>query len=288
MRVICFGSGSNGNSLLVQSDDTAILIDSGVPVRTLRTSLREAGVADGGLSAVLISHEHSDHVRSAPQIAKYHRVPYFGTAGTRRALERSIRCDWLQMSEGVSFSIGSLEIVPVAVSHDANEPVGFVVSDGELRVAIFTDLGEPSTDVASAIRGASLIVLESNYDEVMLRNGPYPVHLKRRIRGPLGHLANDVCATMLLNAVDGQSRDVWLAHLSEQNNHPRIARETSEVSLKSSSQEIKVSTLPRYGSTLAWDSTEADTRPRQASLFGHAAESVKRMTGLFGEDDDAD
>lgn len=268
MRVTCIGSGSNGNSMLVQCRETAVLIDSGVPVRMLRSALSGAGVPDGGLSAVLISHEHSDHIRSATQLRKYHPVPYFGTAGTRRALERTLRCDWQLMSEGASITIGSLSVVPVAVSHDANEPVGFVISDGTARVAIFTDLGEPSSHVADAIRGASLIVLESNYDEVMLSRGPYPMHLKRRIRGPLGHLANDVCASLLVDAVGEQTRDVWLAHLSEQNNHPQIAKRTSEEGLRSGAQRITVSTLPRYGSTLSWDSDEAASRPRQASLFG--------------------
>ncbi len=285
MRVTCFGSGSNGNSLLVQSGETAILIDAGVPIRTLRSALRQAGVLDGGLSAVLISHEHSDHIRSATQIPKYHRVPYFGTAGTRRAIERSVHSEWQAMTDGVCFSIGSLEITPVAVSHDANEPVGFVIADGELKVAIFTDLGEPSSDVSSAIRGASLIVLESNYDEVMLRNGPYPTHLKRRIRGPLGHLANDVCSELLANNVDNHTDDVWLAHLSEKNNLPRIAHATAEASLRSSGKHIRISTLPRYGATLSWDSDEAGNRPRQQSLFEDALESVKQIGRLFGHED---
>jgi len=267
VRVTCFGSGSNGNAMLVQSGATAVMIDSGVPVRTLRSALREAGVSDGGLSAVLISHEHSDHIRSVTQIAKYQSVPYFATAGTRRALESTLRCDWHIMAEGEGLAVGTLQIVPVAVSHDANEPVGFMITDGEVRVAIFTDLGEPSSDVAAAIRGASLIVLESNYDDLMLSRGPYPMPLKRRIRGPLGHLANDVCASLLVDAAGEETRDVWLAHLSEHNNHPKIARETSEAGLRSTRHQIKISTLPRYGSTLSWDSQEAGSRPRQASLF---------------------
>ncbi len=285
VRVTCFGSGSNGNSLLVQSGTTAILIDAGVPIRTLRASLRQTGVSDGGLNAVLISHEHSDHIRSATQVAKYHRVPYFGTIGTRRAIERSVHGEWQPMTGGVGFSIGSLEITPVAVSHDANEPVGFLIAEGETKVAIFTDLGEPSSDVSSAIRGASLVVLESNYDETMLRNGPYPTHLKRRIRGPLGHLANDICSTLLADNVDDHTGDIWLAHLSEKNNLPRIAHATAEASLRSSLKRIRISTLPRYGATLSWDSDEAASRPRQQSLFGDALESVKQLTGLFGHED---
>ncbi len=166
-----------------------------------------------------------------------------------------------------TFSIDSLAVTPIGVSHDAEEPVGFLFQDGNTRVAIFTDLGEPNADVAAAMAGASLVVLESNYDEEMLRCGPYPVHLKRRIRGPLGHLANSACAGLLEQTIDGQTTDVWLAHLSEKNNRPSIARAVTETTLKSSQKSIHVVTLPRYGQTVSWDSEQLIQRPRQSALF---------------------
>lgn len=267
MRVTCFGSGSNGNSLLVQSVLTSVLIDSGVPIRLLRAGLRQAGVQDGQLDAVLISHEHHDHVRSLPQIARYQPVTFFGTPGTIRAVGGRSPLNWQTMSATATFTVGDLEITPLEVSHDAEEPVGFLIANGDCRVAIFTDLGEPNVDVASALNGAALVVLESNYDEGMLRSGRYPEHLKRRIRGPLGHLANHVCADLMARAIDGRTLDVWLAHLSENNNRPQIARAVAEASLVAAALRPNVTTLPRFGETISWDSSTATARPRQTTLF---------------------
>ncbi len=267
MRVTCFGSGSNGNAMLIQSGTTSVLIDSGIPVRLLRSLLRRAGVVDGALDAILISHEHSDHVRSATQIAKYQPVPYFGTEGTICGFGRQLSFVWERMTAGETLSIGELEIIPVDVSHDAQEPVGFCVRHGDCQVAIFTDLGEPNTDVASALAGSSLIVLESNYDELMLKIGPYPERLKRRIRGPRGHLANDVSADLIARTIDDQTADVWLAHLSDKNNRPDIARSVAAKRLQASDLRPFITTLPRYGDTAVWDSQAVALRHRQETLF---------------------
>ncbi len=267
MQVTCFGSGSNGNSLLVQSETTSVLIDAGVPVRLIRGGLRQAGVPDALLAAVLISHEHHDHIRSATQLARHQPVPFFGTRGTIRALGGGLAVDWHPMSDGLEFSVGDLRITPLTVSHDAEEPVGFVISDGMIRVSIFTDLGEPSTDVSNAIHGASLVVLESNYDEEMLRVGPYPAHLKRRIRGPLGHLSNAVCADVVAGSIDGRTTEVWLAHISEKNNRPHIAKAATQATVGAGSDAPRVTALPHFGSSIFWDSTTAADRPRQTSLF---------------------
>ena len=267
MKVTCFGSGSDGNAHLIQSGETALLVDSGVPVRGLRSGLRQAGVLDGELSAILISHEHHDHIRSARQISRYQPVPFYGTAGTERAMGRKLVVDWETISDGQQFAVKNLRITPVMVSHDAQEPVGFIVEEGDLKVAIFTDLGEPNADVASAIQGASLIIIEANYDAEMLRIGPYPAHLKKRIRGPLGHLANDECAELIENHIDGQTTDVWLAHLSEKNNRPDIAKLAVEKRLRSTSAVPKIVTLPRFGQSVFWDSVAAANRPQQTSLF---------------------
>ncbi len=267
MKVTCFGSGSDGNAHLIQSGETALLIDSGVPVRGLRSGLRQAGVLDGQLNAILISHEHHDHIRSASQISRYQPVPFYGTVGTVRAVGRKLLVEWETMREGEQFTIRNLRVTPVGVSHDAQEPVGFIVEEGDLKVAIFTDLGESNADVGSALHGAALVVIEANYDENMLRVGPYPAHLKKRIRGPLGHLANDECAELVENHIDYRTTDVWLAHLSEKNNRPEIAKLAVDERLRSSSAVPKITTLPRFGHTVFWDSAAAASRPQQTSLF---------------------
>ena len=266
MLVTSFGSGSNGNAFLVQSGTTSLLIDAGVPIRLLRSGLKQAGVDDGQLTAALISHEHIDHVRSLPQLLRYQTAPFLATGGTIRAL-RTTNVGWSRITPAESFAVEALTVTPIGVSHDAEEPVGFLIQERDVRVAIFTDLGEANTDVCSALSGAALIVLESNYDERMLQAGPYPAHLKRRIRGPLGHLGNHACAELLAGHAGKQTSDVWLAHLSEKNNRPDIARTSAELRLTICAVCPTVTTVPRFGTSISWDSDQIRKRPRQATLF---------------------
>lgn len=266
MRVTSFGSGSNGNAFLVQAGSTALLIDAGVPIRLLRSGLRQAGVDDGKLTAALITHEHIDHVRAAAQLCRYHPVPYLATEGTIGELGHC-SADWVRISASLSVRVGEIDVTPVAVSHDAAEPVGFVIEHDAVRVALFTDLGETTDDVCSALSDASLIVLESNYDEKMLRAGPYPAHLKRRIRGPRGHLGNADCGALLVAQMSDRTSDVWLAHLSEKNNRPELARASAETLLGGAAKCPTITPVPRFGSSIVWDSEQVTARPRQASLF---------------------
>jgi len=266
MRVTSFGSGSNGNAFLVQAGSTALLIDAGVPIRLLCTGLRLAGVGDGQLTAALITHEHIDHVRAAAQLCRYQPVPYLATEGTIGAL-RHCPADWTRVSASASLRVGEIDVTPIAVSHDAAEPVGFVVEHDGVRVSLFTDLGETTEDVCSALSDSSLIVLESNYDEQMLRSGPYPAHLKRRIRGPRGHLGNADCADLLAAHMSDRTSDVWLAHLSVKNNRPDIARASAEMRLGGAAACPTISTVPRFGASISWDSAHVVATPRQASLF---------------------
>jgi len=252
MRVTSFGSGSNGNAFLVQAGATALLID--------------AGVADGELTATLITHEHIDHVRAAAQLCRYQPVPYLATEGTIGELHHC-RVDWSRISATTSVRVGEVDVTPIAVSHDAAEPVGFVVDHAGVRVALFTDLGETSTDVCSALSDASLIVLESNYDEQMLRSGPYPAHLKRRIRGPRGHLGNADCGELLAAHMSDRTVGVWLAHLSDMNNRPDVARASAEARLRGVATCPTITPVPRFGASIVWDSEQLAPRPRQASLF---------------------
>ncbi len=266
MRVTSFGSGSNGNAFLVQAGSTALLIDAGVPIRLLHSGLRHAGVGDSRLTATFITHEHVDHVRAAAQLCRYQPVPFLATEGTIGEL-RHCRADWTRIRATVPVRVGEIDVTPVAVSHDAADPVGFVIEHDGVRVALFTDLGETTADVRSALSDASLIVLESNYDEHMLRSGPYPAHLKRRIRGPLGHLGNADCGELLAAHMGDRTTDVWLAHLSDKNNRPDIARASAEARLGGAALCPTITPVPRFGSSIVWDSEQAIVRPRQASLF---------------------
>jgi phosphoribosyl 1,2-cyclic phosphodiesterase len=265
MRVTCLASGSSGNCLLVQTDSTAILLDAGVGVRTVRRELAERGVGDHQLSAILITHEHEDHIRALPSIVRYQRAAVYATDGTIHCLRPRLTAEFERVEPEMALVVGDLTITAVRVSHDAAEPVGFVMHDAETTVAVFTDLGEVNGDVAVAVADAELVVLESNYDEQMLARGPYPAHLKQRIRGARGHLGNGECADFLARCLTTTTGEVWLAHLSQNNNRPALAQAASRSRLGPSGPRVR--TLPRHGAIVSWDSREAVKRPRQLNLF---------------------
>jgi phosphoribosyl 1,2-cyclic phosphodiesterase len=268
VRVTSLGSGSNGNAFVIQAGNTTVLLDAGIPIRTLRAGIRALGLDECALSAVVVSHEHSDHVRALPQICRAHTGRCLATAGTSRQLRAlSIEADWETLRAGERFDLGGLALTPLSVSHDAAEPVGFLFENGAACVAVVTDLGQSNGDVEAAISRAQLVVLESNYDDAMLSRGSYPAHLKRRIRGPRGHLSNGECASVLGRHLTSSITEIWLAHLSENNNRPTLAYETVINEVGSGPGHPAVRPLPRYGRTVTWDYEVIHTTPRQVSLF---------------------
>ena len=266
MRVTSLGSGSSGNAFLISSRATTVLVDAGVPFRTLRAALDLASVPN--LSAVLVTHEHIDHVRALPRLARLSPAPWFATSGTASALSSDADTEshpWEILGAGSPRNIGDLEVTAFHVSHDAREPVGFLIDDGDARAIIVTDLGAGSDGLADVVAMAELVIFEANYDPVMLQRGPYPASLKQRISGPLGHLSNDDCAIFLAGAVTDRCRDIWLAHLSETNNRPGLAAAATEQRLREAGRRPAVRPLPRRA-TVSWDSDAARLRPRQARL----------------------
>lgn len=246
MRIVSLGSGSSGNGFLLDTGDIALLVDCGVGVRTVQAALRDFDAQDR-LAAIVVSHEHVDHVRSIESIARRTGSPIVTTHGTYQAI-RSER-PFSRRAAGERLADSGVEIQFVSVSHDAAEPCGFVVDDGRLRVAIFTDLGYVGEPVIEAMREADVIVLESNYDRRMLRFGPYPARLKRRIESPTGHLSNDDCATALVAAASGRTRAIWLAHLSDKNNAPDIAIASAREAVALAGLSTPVGVLARYERT---------------------------------------
>lgn len=243
MRLYSLGSGSSGNAFLLENGETSLLIDCGVGARALRKALQDLDLI-GRLSGVLISHEHSDHIRSLPSLRRYESAPVYATEGTLRHIGRDP--GWKTLQSSRTERIGELDVTPISVSHDAEEPCGFVVQAGSQTVAIFTDLGIPNADVFDALTEADVIILEANYCENMLRASAYPAFLKSRIRGPAGHLSNHDCATMLVSAVSERTRSVWLAHLSENNNAPDVAVDTVSEALFVNDVSLPVTALPRF------------------------------------------
>ncbi len=226
MRFASIGSGSEGNGLVVEAGDTRVMIDCGFGVRETAKRLARLDIEPQSLSAILVTHEHSDHVGGVAAFAARHGIPVwltFGTlsqTGTRFAgMERVFGFD----SHDV-FVIGDLEICPFPVPHDAREPVQFVITDGAFRLGVLTDLGMSTPCVEQSLSGCDALVLECNHDLQMLADSDYPAALKKRISGRFGHLHNEGAAE-LLNALDtSRLKHVLAAHLSKHNNTPDKAR----------------------------------------------------------------
>ncbi len=228
LRFACLGSGSEGNALVVHAQcgllPTRILVDNGFGPRLLEKRLARVGLAFADINAIVVTHEHSDHAGGVAALLKRRPMPLFATAGTARAARLQHSPHWRRIQAAMPITLGELWVLPFAVPHDAEEPVQFVFSDGDRRLGLLTDIGEPTLDVAAALSGVHALLLECNHDAEMLRTGTYPENLKARIRGNRGHLSN-VQAGQLLGLVDRSALNfIAAAHLSRRNNRPQLAR----------------------------------------------------------------
>jgi phosphoribosyl 1,2-cyclic phosphodiesterase len=237
MRFASLGSGSEGNGLVVEVATggaiTRVLIDCGFGVRETVTRLARLGLAPSELSAILVTHEHSDHIGGVAALAARYDIPVwltFGTLDTVDDLLMEVPRVYGFDSHDV-FAIGAIEVRPFPVPHDAREPVQFVLSDGARKLGVLTDIGTTTPYVQSQLSGCHALVLECNHDEAMLANGSYPYSLKQRIASRYGHLCNDAAAD-LLRAIDStRLKHIVAAHLSQQNNTPALARSTLAAAL---------------------------------------------------------
>jgi phosphoribosyl 1,2-cyclic phosphodiesterase len=226
MRFCCLGSGSEGNGLVVESGSTRILIDCGFAVGETVLRLARNGVEPESLAAVVVTHEHADHLGGVPRFAARFGLPVWLTHGTLAAANgRLSSLPSVNPFDGHdAFVIGDLALAPVPVPHDAREPVQFVFGDGARRLGLLTDLGMSTPHVAACLSGCDALVLECNHDPEMLAGSDYPAALKARIAGRHGHLANAAAADLLRNIDHSRLQHVFAAHLSRQNNRPEFAR----------------------------------------------------------------
>lgn len=266
VEVRSLGSGSSGNALLIIADGMTVVVDCGITPRTFATVLRAAGFELGKVDAVLLSHEHVDHVRGLPPLLR-NGTPVISTAGTARAAGVPTR-NWHELRPDVQLRVGGLVVTALPVAHDAAEPCGFLIEATETRVCVLTDLGSVSDALRDPIADADLIVLEANHDEAMLRRGPYPPHLIRRILSAKGHLSNATSADLLTSALrsDARLRTIWLAHLSTTNNRPALAQQAVRRALAEHGQTHVVESLPRHGLGPLWRPGEAPRVPLQMAL----------------------
>lgn len=221
-----FASGSSGNALLIRCNEQAILIDCGLSRRIIEQHLRYAGVTPGQLSAILLTHEHTDHSAGAGALARAHDIPIIGSNGTVEAIRNSLPqgTAYAAVRQGERASIGCFDVTSFSVPHDAVEPVGFRIQTEHGTIGIAIDLGCWDDSIASMLEATDLVVVEANHDRARLAVAPYPIEIIRRIASAKGHLDNAETGRLLTaSATDDRPRTVWLAHLSENANEPKLA-----------------------------------------------------------------
>jgi phosphoribosyl 1,2-cyclic phosphodiesterase len=224
LSVTSLASGSSGNALLVRHAEASILVDCGIPLRTLEGLLRYQNVEPCTIGAVVLTHEHGDHAFSAAALARRYGIPVLANAATRAALADELAglpAETLPVGELAA--VGPFELRSFRVPHDAADPVGLRISAAGATVAVAVDLGSWSEELVAQLCGADLLVVEANHDRELLRAAPYPWPIQQRIFGPLGHLDNVQCGELIARVCAAAPCDIWLAHLSQQSNTPQVA-----------------------------------------------------------------
>lgn len=234
MKICVFASGSSGNCLLLSSGDTNILIDAGISMRRVVSALAQTGLTMENIGGVLITHEHSDHISGLKMLIKYYSVPVYAprtVANRLRGMMPGIEDCLHVIPVGEQFVVGGVNVSAFHTPHDTDESVGYRIEDGNV-FALATDMGHVTDEVEQALTGADTVLIESNHDEEMLRYGPYPVYLKRRILSERGHLSNEGCALLARRLAEKGTRRIILGHLSRENNRPELALAASKAALE--------------------------------------------------------
>ena len=244
MRFASLGSGSKGNATLVASDSGAILIDCGFSMRKTLARLASVGMAADDLDAILVTHEHGDHVRGVAALCRRFGVPVYATRGTIAAVSAGRHalqgCEVHSLEAGRAFRAGPFRCLPVPVPHDAREPCQYVLEADDRRLGVLTDLGSLTPAVVASYAECDALMLEANHDLQLLQQGPYPPPLKRRVGGALGHLSNAQSATLLSHCNVDRLQHLVLSHLSEQNNTPGHALAAVHAVVEHGQERIQV------------------------------------------------
>lgn len=242
LSVSVLASGSRGNATYVSDGHTAILIDAGLSGVEIQRRLASKGIDPKSLDAILVSHEHADHIQGVGVLSRRFGLTVHISDGTRQASGTALGklSGLIPFTCGHSFGIGSLAIHPFSISHDAEDPAGFTIGCNGSKVGVATDLGIVTGVVKTHLEACDILIIEANHDARMLIDGPYPWPLKQRIRGRSGHLSNDDTALLLEALQHDRLAHVILAHLSEENNTPDKARQTVEAALNGASTKVHV------------------------------------------------
>jgi len=225
LRFAYLGSGSQGNGLVVEAGASRVLLDCGFTLAETVKRLARLGLVPDDLDAIVVTHEHDDHIGGVARFARKHKLPVWMTYGTLRGLEAQFETVAVSLIEGYqSFAVGAIEAMPYPVPHDAGEPAQFVFSDGARRLGVLTDTGCSTPHIEELLSGCDALALECNHDLELLRNSSYPSSLKQRIAGRFGHLDNGSAARLLASLDRSRLQHLVAVHLSQQNNSPELAR----------------------------------------------------------------
>ncbi len=237
MKLCSIASGSSGNCIFVGTDETNLLVDVGISKKKMIEGLSQIDVCPSSIKGILVTHEHSDHVKGLGVIARQYKIPIFGTKETIEEVRKMSRLGKIEDSlfheikPDTPFVLGDIEINPFSSFHDAKNPVCYTFKKEEHKVGVATDLGTYDDYIVKHLTGCEILLLEANHDVNMLQVGKYPYELKRRVLGDYGHLSNDTSGKLLTKIMDKQLKYIFLGHLSKENNYPALAYETVKYEL---------------------------------------------------------
>ncbi|MBE7064630.1 MAG: MBL fold metallo-hydrolase [Ruminococcaceae bacterium] len=255
MKFCSLYSGSSGNCIFVGDKDTKLLIDAGVSCTRIEKALREIGEAACDIQAILITHEHQDHIAGAGTLSRRFNIPIYAASGTwdkinsDKLLTKIQTENKVSISAGSAFNVGSLSVSPFNIPHDAAMPVAYSIRNDCRKISVVTDMGFVTDEIRENVFGSDLAMIESNHDIEMLKRGPHPWHLKNRILSRTGHLSNDYAADFVTYLASCGTKHFVLGHLSDKNNVPSLAYDTVRISLEKNgffpSKNIHLSVAPR-------------------------------------------